>query len=155
MAKPDDEVQSWLTGLSFKAKRKLASAIKREADDLSAAIKAKAPRGKTGNLAESVQVRRRRNDLDLEVTAGGDLTTRSYERSTDYSSTVVIGSGDTAGRSKVSKGQGSGVTYDYSRAVEFGTVNESAQPFFWPTYRERKDGIRQRISEAAAEAVGS
>ncbi|WP_163317105.1 HK97 gp10 family phage protein, partial [Enterobacter hormaechei] len=90
MANPDDALQDWFGRLPFKVKRQLAKDIKAEADGLARAIDAVAPRGPTGNLAVSVKVRRKRNDLDLEVTAGGDLTTKSYDRSTDYSSAVVI-----------------------------------------------------------------
>lgn len=31
--------------------------------------------------------------------------------------------------------------FDYARAVEFGTVNMKAEPFFFPTYRLRKKSI--------------
>lgn len=127
MASPDDDVQSWFDGLSYKVKRELAGKIKDEADGLAAAIKSEAPR-RTGALAESVQVRRTRNTLDFEVTAGGDDTTKEIRA-------------------------GSGVNYDYALATEFGTVNQAAEPFFYPTYRERQDDIRQNIEDAVAAAL--
>ena len=123
----DDQVQSWLSGLPFKVKRELATVIKREADNLASEIRAAAPR-KTGTLASSVQVRRKRNDTELEVTAGGDSTTRELRA-------------------------GSGVSYDYARAVEFGTVNAAAQPFFFNTYRANAEDIRERIDSAIEEAI--
>ena len=49
-----------------------------EADRLATAIKEAAPVD-TGKLRDSVKVRRRRNDLDLEVTAGGDATITEHE----------------------------------------------------------------------------
>lgn len=124
MAEPDDEVQSWFSGLSFKLKREIATKIKEEADGLASEIKAAAPR-KTGTLAESVKVRRKRNELELEVTAGGETTT------------------DKTG----------GHQYDYALANEFGTTKMPAQPFFWNTYRERAAEIRQNIEDAVSEVL--
>ena len=129
MARADDQVQVWLGDLPFKVKRKLAKTIKDEADGLADAIKAAAPR-KTGKLADSVKVRRKKNDLQLEVTVGGETTT-------------------------VDVRSGSGVSYDYSRAVEFGTINAPAYPFFYPTYRAREDQIRKNIDDAIEEALNS
>ena len=85
----DDEVQRYFGGLSFNFRRELATKIKEEADGLADAIKAEAP-VLTGTLRDSVKVRRKRNELDLEITAGGDSTTRMYDRSTGYESAVVI-----------------------------------------------------------------
>lgn len=146
----DEELQQYLGGLSFKLRRQLATAIKQQADELAAAIKAAAP-VKTGRLRDSVQVRRGRNTLELEVTAGGDATTTAYDRSATYRREVKIGSGDTAGIARMP--QGAGVTYDYSRAVEFGTVHTPAQPFFWPTYRARREQIQRAIAEAVDQAL--
>lgn len=154
MARPDDQVQGWLSDLPFKVKRRLAETIKAEADGLADAIKSAAPR-KTGALAESVRVRRRKNDLQLEVTAGGDATTSKAARGTDYSSEVALGSGDTAGRSKTPVGSGEGVTYDYARAIEFGTTKMGAQPFFYNTYRARAPQIKENIDKAVEEALKS
>jgi HK97 gp10 family phage protein len=129
MARPDDDLQDWFSGLSFKVKKRLAQTIKAEADKLATAIKAAAP-VKTGALKASVQVRRRKNDLDLEVTAGGDATTREVRG-------------------------GSGVNYDYSRAIEFGSRETPAQPFFFNTYRAMAPEIRENIDNAIAEAINS
>jgi HK97 gp10 family phage protein len=129
MSRADDDVQNWLDGLSFKAKRKLATTIRDEADKLASAIKQAAP-VKTGALRDSVQVRRRKNDLDIEVTAGGDATTREVRT-------------------------GSGVSYDYARAVEFGRADAPAEPFFFSTYREMAPEIRQNIESAIEEALKS
>lgn len=129
MARADDQLQDWFSGLSFKVKKRLARTIRNEADRLAAAIKAEAPVA-SGALRDSVKVRRRKSDLDLEVTAGGDTTTREIR-------------------------VGSGVPYDYARAVEFGTVDTPAQPFFYNTYREMAPQIRQNIDDAIAEAIKS
>lgn len=123
---PDDEVQGWFDGLSYKLKRELAAKIKEQADDLASAIKEAAP-VKTGALRDSVKVRRKRNDLDLEVTAGGDTTTKEVRK----------GGGD----------------YDYALATEYGTVNETAQPFFYNTARELMPDIQQNIEDAVADVL--
>jgi HK97 gp10 family phage protein len=52
--------------------------------------------------------------------------------------------------------------YDYARAIEFGTVNMSAEPFFFPTYRlmkkrmiaTMKRRIRRTIKKYSAEQGG-
>lgn len=126
---PDDlsSFQKQLGELPMKMKRQLATAIKAEAERLTSAIKAAAP-VKSGALRDSVQVRRRKNDLDLEVTAGGDATTREVRG-------------------------GSGVQYDYALAAEYGTAKESAQPFFYPTVRAMEREIHDNIEEAIAEAL--
>jgi HK97 gp10 family phage protein len=128
-ASPDDDVQGWLDGLSFKVKKKLAQAIKDQADMLADAIRDAAP-DRTGALRDSIQVRRAKNDVDLVVTAGGDATTKEVRA-------------------------GSGQPYDYALATEFGTSKEQAEPFFYPTYRARADDIRQAIEDAVDEAVNS
>jgi HK97 gp10 family phage protein len=123
----DDDVQRYLADLPFKVKRKLAETIKGEADRLADAIKAAAP-VKTGALRDSVKVRRRRNELNLEVVAGGDATTKEVRG-------------------------GSGQDYDYALAAEYGAVNKPAQPFFYSTAREMQRDIEQNISDAVAEAL--
>lgn len=129
MARPDDELQDWFSGLSFKVKKQLARDIRNEADRLAAAIKAAAPVA-SGALRDSVQVRRKKSDTELEVTAGGDTTTREIR-------------------------EGSGVSYDYARAVEFGTVDRPAQPFFFNTYRQMAPEIRRNLDDAIARAIES
>jgi HK97 gp10 family phage protein len=123
----DDDVQRYIRDLPFKMKRQLATAIRAEADRLAAAIKAKAP-VKTGALRNSVRVRRKRNDLELEVVAGGTETTKEVR-------------------------SGSGKPYDYALATEYGTTRESAQPFFYNTARAMQDEIRDNIEDAVKEAL--
>lgn len=128
MARDDEsEVNDWFGSLSYKLKRELAEKIKEQADSLAVAIKDAAPRGETGNLAESVKVRRKRNELDLEVTAGGDTTTKSV--------------------------RGGAYNYDYALATEYGTQKESAQPFFYNTARQMLPEIQQNIENAVEEVL--
>jgi HK97 gp10 family phage protein len=129
MADGDEDLQSWFGDLSFKVKRKLAGKIKAEADRLAGAIQDAAP-VLSGKLRDSVKVRRKRNDLDLEVTAGGEDTTREVTK-------------------------GSGVDYDYALATEFGTTNEDAQPFFYPTWRARRKISARTSTDAVEEAINS
>ncbi|WP_315833896.1 HK97 gp10 family phage protein [Bradyrhizobium prioriisuperbiae] len=148
---PDDDVQSWFDELPYKLKREIATKIKEQADYLKSEIQDAAPRGDTGNLAKSVVVRRKRNELDFEVTAGGDLTTKFYNRSTGYKREVVIGSGDTEGIEK--QKDGSGVSYDYAMAQEYGTRDEPAQPFFYSTARRLMPEIQSNIEDAVEEVI--
>jgi HK97 gp10 family phage protein len=41
----------------------------------------------------------------------------------------------------------------YARFVEFGTVHAPAHPFFWPTYRALKDGVKNNVETAIDSAV--
>ncbi|MGN6117751.1 MAG: HK97-gp10 family putative phage morphogenesis protein [Nitrobacter sp.] len=121
----DDDVQRYLKDLPFKVKRRLAQKIATEADRLANAIKAAAP-VRTGALRDSVKVRRRKNDTDLEVVAGG--------------STTVHGKAGPHG------------VADYSLFVEYGTQEHPAQPFFYNTARAMQGEIRENIEDAVQEA---
>lgn len=150
MADPDDEVQDWFSGLSYKLKRELAGRIKQQADDLASAIRAEAP-VVSGALRDSVKVRRKRGELELEVTAGGEATTRFYDRDTGYVREVVIDGRSNEGIAK--QVGGAGVAYDYALASEFGTINAPAQPFFYNTAREHLPEIREEIEQAVADVI--
>lgn len=113
--------------ISFKAKRDIAIAVQTEANRLAEAIKAAAPVGETGALRDSVQVRRKRGELTLQVTAGGDATTKEIRK-------------------------GSGEPYDYALAVEYGTTDAHAEPFFYPTVRAMQDEIRGNLIAAVERA---
>ena len=126
MADDLDQFNKQIGDLPIKLKRQLATAIKVEADRLAEAIKAAAP-VKTGALRDSVKVRRRRNDLDLEVTAGGDQTIHGT--------------------------RGPHGAADYSLFVEYGTTQNPAQPFFYPTARSMEKEIRQNIENAIEEVL--
>lgn len=82
----------------------------------------------TGDLEASCTVVPGADELEWIVQAGGDATT-----------------GDVR--------DGSGVDFDYGEAFEFGTSRQQARPFFWPTYREKRDGIRQAIADAVGKAI--
>ena len=94
-----------------------------QADNLVAQMKAVVERGPTGHLAGSIRKAPGARPTIVRVMAGGAATTR--------------------------KG-GSGKSYDYARAVEFGTVHVPAQPFFFPTFRllrkTMRTSMRRKIS---------
>ncbi|MET4721914.1 HK97 gp10 family phage protein [Bradyrhizobium japonicum] len=127
MAEPDDELQSWFSGLSFKLKRELAGKLKEQADELADAIKAEAP-VVSGTLRDSVKVRRRRNELELEVVAGGETTSKEIRA-------------------------GAGVDYDYALAIEYGTTERPAEPFFYTTARKLMPEIQENIEQAVADVL--
>lgn len=125
---PDDiqSFQKQIGQLPIKLKRQLATTIKKEAERLTTAIKAAAPVD-TGALRDSVKVRRRRNDLDLEVTAGGDATVHGERRPHGEA--------------------------DYALFVEYGTRKKPAHPFFYPTARAMQKSIEKNIANAVKEVL--
>jgi HK97 gp10 family phage protein len=122
------ELQSWFKDLPGKVQREFAKDLRRIADGLADDIRAAAPTGETGRLKESVRVTRGKKSLELFVEAGGALTTKEVRA-------------------------GSGVTFDYALAQEFGTERQPAYPFFYATYRVRRDDVRAEIERAVADAI--
>lgn len=129
----------------------VAEALGVNADQLAKAIKAAAPRGKTGRLAESVRV------TDTETTRSGAASVKGAK---GLSKRVTAGSGGAF----------------YARFVEYGTKAAAAsrlyakqkgkwrgrmtqagrphaatraQPFFWPTVRAYKKLMKTRIVRAS------
>lgn len=49
--------------------------------------------------------------------------------------------------------QGAGKAYNWARAVEFGTVDMPAHPFFFPIWRARRKDVRAAIRKAVKNAV--
>lgn len=145
----EKEVNSWFKQLPGKLQRELARDLQQIASNLSNDIKAAAP-VKTGALRDSVRVRRGRKTLEYFVEAGGPTTTREYVGSAKYQREVSIGSKDTQG---IARGGGSGKAYDYALGVEFGNKHVPAQPFFYTTYRQRQNQVREEIEQAVFRAV--
>lgn len=134
MARPDDELQRYIAGLSGKMRRELSGVIDDEAQALSDAQRERlrslqqAP-DDTGDLEASCRVAEGAHDLEKLVQAGGELTR-----------TDIRG--------------GSGVDYDYALGFEYGTSRQPARSFFWSTIRERRDAMQARISAAVAKVLG-
>jgi HK97 gp10 family phage protein len=152
-----DELDRYLDSLPDRIRAELSGVVQEQAQMLSDAQRAalqglEQDPAETGHLEQSCTVVPGRDDLEWVVQAGGDLTTYRYDRDTDYETAVVIDGRSNEGISKVKKGSGEGVTYDHAEAFEHGTSRQPARPFFWPTYRDKREGIRQAI-EAAVEKV--
>lgn len=58
-----------------------------------------------------------------------------------------------AGGPATRKASASGPEYDYARAVEFGTQDMEAKPFFYPPARARKKDIKAAIKKATNQGV--
>lgn len=127
MTDPSAELRAWLKSAPFELKRGLVGEIKTQADRLAAAIKDAAPVD-SGATRDSIKVRRTRDSLKLHVVAGGDTTTRELR-------------------------VGSGVPYDYVRALEFGTTKMAAHPFFYNTARKLEPEINRAIKDAVAKQI--
>jgi HK97 gp10 family phage protein len=125
-------IQSWFKSMPYKMQRELAGKLRSIADNLASDIEAVAP-VKTGALKASVRVRRGRNTLEYFVEAGGK---------------------DNDWKNQQGSGRGSDAAYDYSLAIEFGTKKMEAKPFFYKTYREKRDAMREEIAQAVYEVSG-
>lgn len=144
-----DDLQKWLGSLSGKLAAELEDGLEEIANDLADDIRDAAPQGETGNLKRSVSVTKGRRPLSYLVEAGGDLTTRYYDRSTGYRREITIGQGDNA---NVPRGNAA-VSYDYALAVEYGTQKMQARPFFYSTARAKRADINRELEDLTARAL--
>jgi len=113
-----------------------------EAIELAAAVKRAVPK-RTGTMAETVRVEPGDRPMSLKVVVGGVPATRKKVRQGVKK----------ADFEKARQEGGFQGEYDYPMGVELGhrAVDGShvpAEPFFWPTYRARKKGMRRRMSAA-------
>jgi len=90
-----------------------------------------------GRLRDSIRVEKGRGEMRVLVRAGGPTTT--------------IGGGASGGGvvARVRRAVFGGGSYDYALAQEFGTQKMHAHPFFWSSYRARKDDIRRALKATA------
>ena len=127
-----DDLQQYLEGLADDIREPIAAALREQAEMLSEAQRAtlrsleRFP-AETGALEDSCTTAPGANDLEVIVQAGGDGTTDDVRA-------------------------GSGVPYHYAEAFEFGTSHQHARPFFYSTYREKRDDMQAAISAAIEEA---
>lgn len=105
----------------------LEDAYVRQADELMANMRANTPED-TGALKRSIRKRvvRGRNRVSVLVAAGGPSTTVRSSR---------------------------GVAYDYALSVEFGDVDQKAQPFFYSAARLYKAGFARLTEETVDKAI--
>jgi len=108
------------TELQAEIRRDAIAELQASADLLVQQMKTVAPVGPTGNLRASIRKERGKKETIVRVMAGGALTTVAVRK-------------------------GSGVPYDYAMAVEFGTRQAGAQPFFYPSWRLRRKRIRSAM----------
>lgn len=122
-------------------------ALAQSADEITEAIRAAAPQGKTGKLKKSI----------AQTWGGGAVRYSSLAGNVgeagDPDLSVRISAGNSAVR--------------YSHLVEFGTAphingglfagtehpGTRAQPFFFPTYRKLRKRARSRLSRAITKAI--
>lgn len=109
----------------------LESAVTEGAEGMAQTMRSSVAQGIDGRheLLESIRVTPGSHPLRKVVRAGGPLTTKK--------------AGGGFLRRLIS---GRGKEYDYANAVEFGTQEMPAQPFFWPSYRLTKRPFRSRIA---------
>jgi hypothetical protein len=126
MAGPDDDLQAWFDGLPRKVRSRAADVVRQEAEALSSA-----------QLARLKSLEQPPDD------SGGLEASCQVIPGETEADVVVVAGGD------LTNVDG----YDHAMGFEFGTTKQPARSFFWSTFRERADGIRERIEDAAADAV--
>jgi len=108
-------------------RRAVEPALDKGADDLVRTAKSLAPVD-DGDLQASIRKEPGRHSLERIVAAGGEATTRPVR-------------------------SGVNATFDYALAVEYGTREQPAQPYFWPAYALRKKSIKRRTDRAISKAI--
>lgn len=105
----------------------LVSAVESGAETMAGAMRSAVATGIDGRneLQESIRVTDGKHPLRKVIRAGGPLTTKDTPRG----------------------------PYDYAHAVEFGTQEVTAQPFFYPSYRLLKNKLQAAINRKARKAI--
>ncbi len=67
----------------------------------------------------------------------------------DLRNSIIVEMDENALKATISAG---GRKAFYARFVEYGTKAKSAQPFFWPTWRSRKQTVKRRLAAAFRKA---
>lgn len=133
MMADNDELDSYLAGLSNAVADELSGAIREQAQALSDAQRAalrslEQDPPDSGDLEESCTVAPTDNPLEFIVSAGGTLTTGEVR-------------------------EGAGVPFDHVLAFEYGTSRQTARPFFWNTYNAMRDDMQAAINDTIREAL--
>ncbi len=127
------ELDDYLQSLPDRIAAEIGGAVQKQAERLSDAQKQalrslEAAPAESGDLEASCHIEPGENPLEFVVKAGGDQTTREIR-------------------------EGSGVTFDYALAFEYGTSRQPARPFFWPTYNALRDDMQSEINQAIGKAL--
>lgn len=124
-----DLVRKTLEKLPKIARANLQTGMTESAEALANNMRARVP-VKEGTLRDSIRVEPRKNPnlIGALIKAGGPTTTKPVRN-------------------------GQSAVYDYSMAIELGTQEQLASPFFFPEYRRAKSNIKRRASKAVSAAV--
>lgn len=117
--------------------------MRQEAEDLAELMRRRVP-VETGTLQQTVRVEDGPRPLTMIIRAGGEPTRKKVRK--------AVRDGDFA---KAKASGGAKGEYDYARSVEFGTSDQTAQPFFYPSYRQKKKGMQRRVKTAAKRGVAT
>lgn len=130
MARRSNDLQRILRKLDRLGKQpveKMRAALQVSAAEVVAAQKSVAPVD-DGDLRDSIRTEPGAHPLQILVTAGGEATTRPVRNGAD-------------------------VDYDYALGVEFGTVEQDPQPFFYGPFRLLKRRVVGRVTRAGRKAI--
>lgn len=125
--------QRWqrrLKALPEQTRKEMTVAVQKGADEINDLQRRFVPQD-DGDLLRSISNKMVKNSSGLivvEITAGGDATTRPVRKGAD-------------------------ADYDYALGQEFGNTQNSAQPFFFPGFRIGKRRAKSRITRSINKAA--
>lgn len=127
-----DRLKRKVLAIPQDVKRAMKVQNAKNAGDLVQAMKGFAPKD-DGTLVASIT---HEDDSDAtrisqRVSAGGPTTTKAIRKS----------------------GKGTAPKYDYALAQEYGTENQPANPFFWPSWRLYRRRLKARMTRATKKAI--
>jgi HK97 gp10 family phage protein len=124
-----DLVRKTIAKLPAAIKTKLQGGMMQSANEMADLMRSRAP-VKDGTLRASVRVEKRKNPeiIGALIKAGGPTTTKPVRN-------------------------GQSPSYDYAMGIELGTQEQLAQPFFYPSYRQKKSAVKRRASKNLRNAV--
>jgi HK97 gp10 family phage protein len=123
-----EQFQKLTVKLKRQVKDDAVAELAAQSDLLMATMRTAVPHGVTGDLAASIRKESDRDGLLMRIKAGGLLTMRLH-------------------------GGDSRKPYDYARAVEFGTEKMSAHPFFFPSYRLMRKGMKSAMKRKITKTI--
>lgn len=123
-----DKLLARLGGMPEAVKTEIGGALVKNGDRLVSLSKSLAPRGKTGNLVESIRAEADADGLGLSVKAGGLKTTKQVR-------------------------EGSGVPYDYAMGQEHGNEHTPKHPYLYPAARALKRVMRSNLTRAIRRGI--
>ena len=120
------QVRKFLESLPAGIRQRIQDELEAQAAIVARSMLLKVPR-RSGNLQRSIRVEQV-SPLRVAVKAGGPLTTKPVRK-------------------------GASVEYDYALAVEYGTQEQAAEPFFWKSWREKRRRVRAAIKRRVRQEV--